>query len=115
MNTITQLIAHIHRQDFQYRAAKFEPLGLKACHGKYLKVICDNPGICQEELTAHMVVNKSNIARQVAALEEAGFVNAGAAPRTSGKSASIPQKRPWHCAMRSWMSWIAGRPTCCRI
>lgn len=74
MNTITQLIAHIHRQDFQYRAAKFEPLGLKACHGKYLKVICDNPGICQEELTAHMVVNKSNIARQVAALEEAGFV-----------------------------------------
>ena len=72
MNTITQLIAHIHRQDFQYRAAKFEPLGLKACHGKYLKVICDNPGICQEELTAHIVVNKSNIARQVAALEEAG-------------------------------------------
>lgn len=74
MNTITQLIAQIHRQDFQYRSAKFEPLGLKACHGKYLKIICDSPGICQEELTAHMVVNKSNIARQVAALEEAGFV-----------------------------------------
>ena len=74
MYTITQIIAQIHRQDFQYRSAKFEPLGLKACHGKYLKVICDSPGICQEELTSHMVVNKSNIARQVAALEEAGFV-----------------------------------------
>lgn len=74
MNTITQLIAQIHRQDYQYRSAKFEPLGLKAGHGKYLKVICDNPGICQEELTAYMVVNKSNIARQVAILEEAGFL-----------------------------------------
>ena len=74
MNTITQLIAQIHRQDYQYRSAKFEPLGLKACHGKYLKIICDNPGICQEELTAHMAVNKSNIARQVAVLEEAGFL-----------------------------------------
>ena len=74
MHTITQIIGQIHRLDFQYRAAKFEPLGLKACHGKYLKIICDNPGICQEELTAHMIVNKSNIARQVAVLEEAGFV-----------------------------------------
>ena len=74
MNTITQIIGHIHRLDFQYRSSKFEPLGLKACHGKYLKVICDNPGICQEQLTAHMCVNKSNIARQVAVLEEAGFV-----------------------------------------
>lgn len=74
MHTITQIIAHIHRLDFQYRSSKFEPLGLKACHGKYLKVICDNPGICQEQLTAHMCVNKSNIARQVAVLEEAGFV-----------------------------------------
>ncbi len=74
MHAITQIIAQIHRLDFQYRSAKFEPLGLKACHGKYLKVICDNPGICQEQLTGHMLVNKSNIARQVAILEEAGFV-----------------------------------------
>lgn len=74
MPHITQLIAHIHRMDYQYRSEKFEPLGLKACHGKYLKVICENPGICQEQLTAHMLVNKSNIARQVAALEEAGFL-----------------------------------------
>jgi len=74
MNRITQIIGQIHRLDFQYRAAKFEPLGLKACHGKYLKIICENPGICQEELTGHMTVNKSNIARQVAVLEESGFV-----------------------------------------
>ena len=74
MNRITQIIGQIHRLDFQYRAAKFEPLGLKACQGKYLKIICENPGICQEELTGHMTVNKSNIARQVAVLEESGFV-----------------------------------------
>ena len=74
MNTITQIIGQIHRLDYQYRSSKFEPLGLKACHGKYLKVICDNPGICQEQLTAHMLVNKSNLARQVAVLEELGFV-----------------------------------------
>ena len=74
MNTITQIIGQIHRLDYQYRSSKFEPLGLKACHGKYLKVICDNPGICQEQLTAHMLVNKSNIARQIAVLEELGFV-----------------------------------------
>lgn len=74
MHKITNIIAQIHRLDYQYRASKFEPLGLKACHGKYLKVICDNPGICQEEMTAYMCVNKSNIARQVAVLEEAGYI-----------------------------------------
>lgn len=74
MPHITQLIAHIHRMDYQYRASKFEPMGLKTCHGRYLKVICENPGICQEQLTSYMCVNKSNIARQVAVLEEAGFL-----------------------------------------
>lgn len=74
MGNIIAYIRGISRCGRQYRTEALEPLGLKGCHGWYLREICKNPGICQEQLTESIQVNKSNVARQVAALEEAGFV-----------------------------------------
>lgn len=74
MTHITRTIGAISRCGRRYRTEQFAPLGLKSCHGGYLLEICQQPGISQEELTDKIQVNKSNIARQVAVLEEGGFI-----------------------------------------
>lgn len=74
MEGIISAINAIDRCGRRYRTDAFEALGLKGCHGRYLREICRNPGIFQEQLTESVLVNKSNVARQVAALEEGGFL-----------------------------------------
>ena len=58
----------------QYRAEMLAPLGLKSCHASYLLHICADPGISQEQLAKRIYFNKSSVARQLAALEEDGFI-----------------------------------------
>ncbi len=57
-----------------YRAEHLAALGLKGCHASYLMEICANPGISQEALAKRICINKSNVARQAAILEEGGFL-----------------------------------------
>ena len=47
---------------------------LKGYQNKYLLNVCSNPGVTQDELAKIMFVNKSNVARQLAALEELGYI-----------------------------------------
>ncbi len=58
----------------QFRNEQVAPFGLRACHIGYLSRICCHPGISQDRLAQMMFVNKSNVARQAAILEEAGFI-----------------------------------------
>lgn len=74
MSNIIKDITEITRCGVQYRTDKLAPLGLKACHGSYLTEICAQPGISQEQLAQCICINKSNVARQVAILEEGGFL-----------------------------------------
>lgn len=74
MPNIMRNITEIARLGAQYRGDAFAPLGLKAFHGSYLLQISANPGISQEQLARNICINKSNVARQAAALEEAGFI-----------------------------------------
>lgn len=74
MSQIIRDITEISRCGVQYRSDKLSPLGLKACHASYLTEICDTPGISQDKLARRICINKSNVARQVAALEEDGFI-----------------------------------------
>lgn len=75
MPQIMKDITEITRISVQYRTDSFAPMGLKACHGSYLQEICARPGISQEQLAESICINKSNVARQAAALEEGGFIN----------------------------------------
>ena len=50
------------------------PFGLKSCHTSYLMQICANPGITQDRLAQLIFINKSNVARQAAFLEEEGYI-----------------------------------------
>ena len=74
MPALMHNISAISRCAAAYRQEELAPLGLKAVHASYLVALCRNPGLTQEQLAKRVFVNKSNAARQVAALEEAGFV-----------------------------------------
>ena len=74
MSQITRDITEIARCYAQYRTEALAPMGLKACHASYLTEICAHPGISQDQLAARICINKSNVARQAAILEEDGFI-----------------------------------------
>lgn len=75
MSQIIRNITEITRCGVQYRTETLAPLELKACHASYLLEICAEPGIFQDQLAARICINKSNVARQAAALEEGGFIS----------------------------------------
>ena len=74
MSQIIRDITEIARCTTQYRAEALAPMGLKSCHASYLTEICANPGISQDQLASLICINKSNVARQAAILEEDGFI-----------------------------------------
>ena len=74
MYTITRSMNNLVRCMNLYRAEQLAPLALKSCHAGYLLEICACPGISQGQLSRRSYANKSNVARQLAALEESGYV-----------------------------------------
>jgi len=83
MSQIIRDITEIARCGAQYRTDALAPIGLKACHASYLTEICAHPGISQDQLAGRICINKSNVARQAAFLEEEGFIKR--IPSTSDK------------------------------
>lgn len=74
MSEIIRDITEIARCGVQYRSDRLAPMGLKSIHASYLTQICAHPGISQDGLARRIFINKSNVARQAAALEEQGFI-----------------------------------------
>lgn len=74
MSQIIRDMTEIARCGAQYKADQLLPLGLKGCHASYLTEICAHPGISQDQLAKRICINKSNVARQAATLEEDGFL-----------------------------------------
>ena len=73
-------ITEIARCAALFRQEELTPLGLKSCHSSYLAAICTSPGITQDQLARRIFINKSNVARQLAILEEDGYVERRQAP-----------------------------------
>lgn len=74
MHQITRDLSEIARSGMQYRNEQMQPYGLKSCHAMNLSQICSNPGISQDALTRLRHADKSSIARQVATMEDEGFI-----------------------------------------
>ncbi len=74
MTTLMRQINIIGRCAASYRNAKFKELNLCSVHHSYILNICKNPGISQEALAKHIYVDKSNVTRQVMALEKLGYL-----------------------------------------
>ncbi len=67
-------INQIARCAEQYRTDRLAQLGLTGCQYSYILHVCREPGISQECLARQICIHKSNVARQLAQLEESGFV-----------------------------------------
>lgn len=74
MSSFTKSITTISRCANQFRNDFLEGTGLKGGQHSLITNLCRNPGISQEQLSKLTYMNKSNVARQLAHLEEAGFV-----------------------------------------
>ena len=74
MSKISADIMTIARATRRHRNAYMEPFGLKGLHVRYLTELCAAPGISQDGLAQRLGTDKSNVARQVAVLEERGFL-----------------------------------------
>lgn len=57
-----------------YRNSRLESAGLSGPQYAYILRVCREPGITQEALSRALCIHKSNIARQVAQLEQNGFL-----------------------------------------
>ena len=57
-----------------FRAERLKDTELGPCHHSYILAICRNPGIPQDSLAKEICVNKSNVTRSLASLEELGYV-----------------------------------------
>ena len=112
MPYIVKTMNEIVRCGMQYRNEQLAPFGLKSSHASYLVEICRSPGISQDTLAKRICFNKSNIARQIAVLEEGGFVRRkpGAEDKrvmelypTDKTLELMPQIRQ---VLRSWRSYL---------
>ncbi len=57
-----------------FRSEKLKDTELSGCHTPYILAICRHPGISQDRLARHICINRSNVTRHLAYLEEHGFV-----------------------------------------
>ena len=106
-------IVHIARVAVQYRGEELASFGLKSCHASYLAVICRVPGITQDQLARRIFINKSNVARQLAALEEDGFVERRPSPENKRAIQVFPTEKAREALpeivriFRVWESFVA--------
>lgn len=74
MQRTTGDFTFISRCGIQYRNQNLEPLGLSYRQADILLKLYLEPGVSQDDLAKRLVLNKSNVARQVASLEEEGYI-----------------------------------------
>ena len=58
-----------------YRDEMLAKFGLTDAQYPYILRICRTPGITQDELSRQLCIHKSNVTRQIAILEQNGFVS----------------------------------------
>ena len=64
-----------------FKDARLRQYSLSGHQSLYLRAVCRNPGITQEELAEKMVFNKSSVSRQIACMVKAGLLRQEKDPR----------------------------------
>lgn len=80
MHAFMRQISVTYRCAMLYREKELADTGLAGCQTPYLVALYRMPGISQEELSRYLNVNKSSVARQLANLEEKGYVRRKPSP-----------------------------------
>ena len=74
MDTLTKYISRTSRCSELYYNETFKQYDLTGRQHIYILSVCRNPGISQDKLAKIIYVNKSNVARQLALLEQNKFI-----------------------------------------
>ncbi|AOY74531.1 MarR family winged helix-turn-helix transcriptional regulator [Clostridium formicaceticum] len=74
MDPLMKYISRTSRCAALYRSDVLEAYGLNGYQHSYILNICQHPGISQDQLARIIYVNKSNVTRQLALLEDNGFI-----------------------------------------
>ncbi len=74
MRAFMRQISITYRCAMQYRERELADTGLGGCQTPYLTALYRRPGLTQEELAQELDVNKSSVTRQLAMLEDKGYV-----------------------------------------
>lgn len=74
MPKLMRLINIISRSQALYRADRLKEEKLLPWHYNYVMPLCFHPGMSQEQLARHVCVDKCNVTRHLAKLEEQGYV-----------------------------------------
>lgn len=74
MINLSKYLGIITRCSMMYIGDRLEKFGIAGHHHTYIRAICENPGISQEALARKNYINKSNVARNLNALEEGGYI-----------------------------------------
>ena len=74
MDSMMKAVKRVSRCFTLYRGRCLEAEGINGYQHSYLLRICEQPGLTQDELAQAIYVNKSNVTRQLALLEQEGFV-----------------------------------------
>ena len=70
MPGIMKYINRISRANGIVYGHRLQEYGIAQCHHPYIRLICRQPGISQEQSAREICVNRSNVTRQLAALEK---------------------------------------------
>ena len=81
MYRIMRKINLVSRCQTLYLADQLRDTGIGPCHHSYLLTIARRPGISQEELAKEICVNKSSVARNLANLENQGYIERKSSPQ----------------------------------
>ena len=74
MANLMRMINEIYRCGALYRTVRLESDGLNGLQTAFLMNICSNEGTTQEKIARSLYIHKSTVTRQLAALEEKGFI-----------------------------------------
>lgn len=112
MQGIMKYINRISRANGVVYSNRLRDQEIAHCHHPYILLICRQPGISQEAIAREICVNKSNVTRQLAVLEEKGLIQRSQDPDdrriwrvypTEKMEALLPCVRS---VMREWNEYI---------
>ena len=117
MHPFMRQISIISRCATMYRDRALSDTGLAGCHTPYILALYRIPGCTQEELARDLNVNKSSVARQLAVLEERGFIRREPSPGDRRSQLVYPTQRALDLQPRilqvlyEWNAYLTGELT----
>lgn len=112
MHPFMHQISITHRCAMRYRERELSDTGLTGPQTSYLLALYRLPGISQEELAKHLNVNKSSVTRQLAALEEKGYITRTPKPDDRRSMLVFPTEKALALnermkdVLRGWTSYL---------